>query len=521
MSRQEEVDETALAKASGFAVDPVPEPDNRALAEQPLSDLGNSRRLVARFGDNLRAVGDTRPTWLRWDGRRWTADGANAAALGYCHETADAIALEAIAIDGDGVASRRRGGRRSAAKAEFEKRVAAHRKWATSSGNRNRWQGMLEASVPSLQVSIDQLDTHPLLLNLVNGTLNLDEVTAEPRAFQVQGHSRSDLLTRLAGAGYDPNAEAPRFLAFLDRIMPDRERQNFLQRWFGYCLTGSTKEQNLLIAYGTGANGKSTLVDVISQVMGDYAVTIDIKSLLHSEFKRGADASPDLARLPGTRLVLANEPETNDRLSEWLVKAITGGDRIVVRALYRDPFEFAPAFKLVVLSNVLPTIRGTDRGIWRRIVLLPFDQVIPDGERRSKADLTNELMKEASGILRWLLDGWLLYQEEGLAIPDSVRAETERYRADNNPVGLFLEAATIPEDGARVTATRLFTAYEKWCQANAIEARSQRWFGSRLTELGYKREQIGITYYVGIRLLLEEFGEPSAQGDEGAYNSFP
>ena len=168
-----------------------------------------------------------------------------------------------------------------------------------------------------------------------------------------------------------------------------------------------------------------------------------------------------------------------------------------------------------MLSNVLPTIRGTDRGIWRKIVLLPFDQVIPDGERRSKADLTNELMKEASGILRWLLDGWLLYQEKGLAIPASVRAETERYRADNNPVGLFLEAATISEDGARVTATRLFTAYEKWCQANAIEARSQHWFGSRLTELGYKREQIGITYYVGIRLLLEEFGEPSAQGDDG------
>ena len=498
---------------TNFALDPVPEPDNRALAEQPLSDLGNSRRLVARFGHNLRAVGDTRPSWLKWDGRRWTADGANAAALDYCHKTADAIALEAQALGDDGVVSRGRGARRSSAKAEFEKRVAAHRKWATSSGNRNRWQGMLEASVPSLHVRTDQLNAHPFLLNLANGTLNLTEFVAEPRTFRVQGHSRSDLITRLASAGYDPYAEAPRFRAFLDRIMPDRERQNFLQRWFGYCLTGSTKEQNLLIAYGTGANGKSTLFDVISRVMGDYAVTIDIKSLLHNEYKRGADASPDLARLAGTRLALANEPEATDRLGESLIKAITGGDRIVVRELYREPFEYAPTFKLVVLSNVLPSIRGTDAGIWRRVVLLPFDQVIPEGERRSKADLTDELMKEATGILHWLLDGWLLYQEQGLAIPASVRVETERYRADNNPVGLFLEAATIPEDGARVTATRLFTAYEKWCQANAIEARSQRWFGSRLTELGYKREQIGITYYVGIQLLCEEFGEPSGQGD--------
>jgi putative DNA primase/helicase len=511
MHTDEQVDETAFRKVSDFALEALPEPDNRALADQPLSDLGNSRRLVARYGHDLRAIGDTRPSWRRWDGRRWTEDGAKAAALDYCHKTADAIALEAQALDEDaGAAPRRRG----SSKADFAKRIAVHRKWATLSGNRNRWQGMLEASVPSLQVRMEQLDAHPFHLNLINGTLNLKEVAAEPRTFRVHDHSRSDLITRLAGAGYDPNAEAPRFLAFLDRIMPDRERQNFLQRFFGYCLTGSTSEQSLLIAYGTGANGKSTLFDVISRVMGDYATTIDIKSLLHSEYKRGADASPDLARLPGTRLAIANEPEANDRLSESLIKAITGGDKIVVRGLYRDPFEFSPTFKIVVLSNVLPRIQGTDFGIWRRLVLLSFDQVITKGEQRSKADFTEELMKEATGILRWLLDGFLLYQERGLDIPASVRAETERYRADNNPVGLFLETAIVPEDGARVAATRLFTAYEKWCQANAITASSQRWFGSRMTELGYKRVTSGIAFYVGIQLLCEQFGDPSGQERE-------
>jgi putative DNA primase/helicase len=358
---------------------------------------------------------------------------------------------------------------------------------------------------------MDQLDANAFLLNLPNGTLDLRDDVAELGCFRLRGHSRSDYVSKLAGAAYDPNAEVPRYLAFLDRIMPDRERQNFLQRWFGYCLSGSTREQNLVIAYGTGANGKSTLFDVVAKVMGDYAVTIDIKSLLHNEYKRGADPSPDLARLAGTRLALANEPESTDRFAESLIKAITGGDRIVVRELYRDPFEYAPTFKLVVLSNVLPSIRGTDAGIWRRVVLLPFDQVIPDSERRSKADLTNELMQEASGILRWLLDGWLLYQEQGLAIPASVTAETQRYRAENNPVGLFLEAATVAEDGAHVQATRLFSAYEKWCRANAVEPRTQRWFGSRLTELGYKREQIGVTFYVGLKLLREEFAEPAGE----------
>ncbi len=499
-------------QSHGYAEDSEPVPDNRELANEPLSDLGNARRLVARYGANLRALGDTRPAWFAYDGRRWKSEGAKAAALAYCHRTADDVRLEASALEEDLGLSSGRGSR--LAKADLTKRVASHKKWAITSGNRNRWQGMLEACVPSLQVRMDDLDADPLVLNLRNGTLGLHGLSAETGVFPLRAHSRSDWLTRLAGTDYVPDAEAPRFRAFLDRILPDREKQNFLQRFSGYVLSGSTKEQRLLIAYGTGANGKSTFFDIIAQVMGDYAATIDIKSLLHNDFKRGADASPDLARLPGTRLVLANEPEASDRLSESLVKAITGGDRIVVRGLYRDPFEFSPTFKLVILSNTLPAISGTDGGIWRRITLLPFDQKIPESEQRSKAELTAELMREAPGILRWCLDGWLLYQELGLAIPNSVRTETDNYRADNNPVSLFLETATETHPGGHVTASKLYEAYCKWCEANAIAPRSQRWFGVRMTEFGYKRQTVGITYYSGLRLVKEQFGDVAAATEE-------
>jgi len=501
-----------LSDEPDFAVDSVLPVDNGLLAQQPLSDLGNSRRLVARYGNDLRAVGDVRSQWLIWDGRRWTLEGGLARAMTCAHNTADAIALEVRALEeAEPDFTGLRQARKREARELHSKKIAALRKWITMSGNRSRWIGMLEASVPQLQVKVGRLDSKPFLLNLPNGTVDLEEDIVDLGRFRVGTPCREDLLTRLGGAAYDPEAVAPHFRLFLDRIVPDRERQNFLQRWFGYCLSGDMSEQKMLIAYGTGANGKSTLFEVLLKVLGDYGITIDIKTLLHNEYRRGADATPDLARLPGTRLAVASEPEASDRLAESLVKTITGGDKIVARPLYRDPFEFSPTFRLCILTNVKPTIRGTDEGVWRRILLFPFDQVIPLAERQSKSKLTDQLLKEASGILHWMLDGWLAYRESGLAIPDSVLAETELYRAENNPIGQFLEAATVADASAHVSASLLYAVYAKWCRANAIEPRSQKWFGSRLTELNIKRETIGISYYIGLKLVREDFGE---EGDD-------
>jgi putative DNA primase/helicase len=300
---------------------------------------------------------------------------------------------------------------------------------------------MLEAASAMLQQTMDQLDTYPFLLNVSNGTLDLQEDISRTGRFTLRLPERNQFITRLGAVAYDPNADAPRFRKFLDRIMPDLERQLFFQRWCGYGLTSDMREQKLLIAHGVGANGKSTLFDLILTGLGDYGATVDIKSLLHNDFKRGADASPDLARLFGRRIVLASEPEANDRLSESLIKAIAGGDRIVVRPLYQEPFEFYPTFKVSILTNTLPIIRGTDHGIWRRILLLHFDQVIPVEQRLSKSELIRELMVEASGILNWMLDGWLECRERGLDPPASVLKDTERYRAGSNPVGMFLQVA--------------------------------------------------------------------------------
>ncbi len=306
---------------------------------------------------------------------------------------------------------------------------------------------------------------------------------------------------------YDPEATAPKFRAFLDLILPDTSVQLFVQRWMGYCLTGDTGQQRLVIAIGSGANGKTTLFDLLQEVLGDYASTVDIKTFLHDERRRGGDATPDLARLPGQRLVLAAEPEAGDRISETMVKTITGGDRLVARGLYSEPFEFAPSFKLIVLSNVRPTIRGQDEGIWRRITLVPFEQVIPPEQRRPKNEVIAELLTERAGILNWMLDGLLMFREEGLAIPEKIRAATNDYRAENDAVGQFVTAATEPDSQGRVSATRLYGLYCDWCKANAIEPWSQTRFGRRMGDLKYRRETTGIAYYMGLRVVQEQFGD--------------
>jgi putative DNA primase/helicase len=501
----DDFDENEFAQASDYAEPRII--DNAALAKEPRSDVGNARRLVARHGHDLRAVGDTRPRWMSWDDRRWLLEGSRAIAMLRAHNTADAIELEVAALEE--MAARAGSALTKQDHEAVERNIAAHRRWRVASGNKSRWTGMLEAAAAMLQQTMDQLDTHPFLLNIANGTLDLQEDISRTGRFTLRLPERNQFITRLGAVAYDPNADAPRFRKFLDRIMPDLDRQLFLQRWFGYGLTGDMQEQKLLIAHGTGANGKSTLFDLILTGLADYGVTVDIKSLLHNDFKRGADASPDLARLFGRRTVVASEPEANDRLSESLIKAMTGGDRIVVRPLYQEPFEFYPTFKVNILTNTLPIIRGTDLGIWRRVLLLHFDQVIPEDQRLSKSEIIRELMVEASGILNWMLDGWLECRDGGLDPPTSVLKATERYRADSNPVGMFLQVATKLDPMAQVSATRLYQVYQKWCQANAVEPRSQKWFGDRMTDMGIRRDQVGVMYYFGIQLVREDFEEGS------------
>ncbi|MEM8588741.1 MAG: phage/plasmid primase, P4 family [Pseudomonadota bacterium] len=272
----------------------------------------------------------------------------------------------------------------------------------------------------------------------------------------------------------------------------------FVQRWFGYNLTGLTSEQAFLVMYGEGANGKSTMLEALRPVFGDYGATVDMNSFLHNDRQRGSDASPDFARLPDIRLATAAEINTGDRLSEKTVKSITGGEAMTARQLHKPFFEFYPVFKLILSCNQKPVIRGQDKGIWRRVLLLPFTRSFDKSE--IDKHLVEKLRREGPGILNWCLDGYREWREKGLQVPDAVLEATEGYRTDSDPVGEFLATALGPKQGSNVTARDLYQFYQRWAKVNGISPISETGFGKRAKQrLAHKK--IGIHYYIDIQIM--------------------
>lgn len=476
------------------------------LAWHDRSDLGNAHRLRDRFGQLLLHVDGA--GWHVWDKARWQRESGEALARLHCYAVAERIRDEVEALAEWAVAEDAAEGVKPKDSIRL-KFVKAHNGWAVQSGNAARTDAMLKQAVPFMLRQARDMDARPYLFNTVGGTLDLDgEDLGDPDvaegadyAIVERGFDPADLLTRQAPTLYDPKAECPRFLTFLAEIQPDAAVRRFLQAWFGYCLTGKMDEQALLICHGIGANGKSTLLEVLHAVLGDYAATVDIATFLANDKRRGGDATPDLARLPGVRLAIASEPAAGDRLNETVIKTITGGEKILARHLFRDLIEFDPTFKIVLSCNQKPSIRGQDKGIWRRIRMLHFP-VSFDRDRIDRG-LKDKLLAEASGILNWMLDGYRIYREEGVRVPDAVRDETDQYRTESDPIGEFVRLWTFRDKGQWVQATELYKAYQSWCRINAHDPGSQTMFGRRMADRGYRKIVSGTTRYEDIALTSE------------------
>lgn len=500
------------------------QPVDEKLAHEPYSDLGNAERLRGRHGQDLLFVDNV--GWHVWDKKRWQGEGGEQEALKLTHETARAIHGEARAKAAKIV--RQIMGWKEGELPEYgwwralnealatiglqkdrdseTKKITRHMAWAVTSGNSGRSKSMLEQALPYLRTPAYTMDSHPWLVNASNTAIDLAEPGPDGETLGAEkGFERERRITRMLAAEHDPDATAPTFQACLCQIMPDAAVRSFLQRWFGYCLTGDMSEQAFCLFHGKGSNGKSTLVETIRDVMGDYAMTVDITSFMHDDRKRGGDATPDLARLPGARLVTAAEPNAGDRLSEKIVKTITGGERLTVRHLFKDVFEMEPAFKLVISCNQRPSIRGQDKGIWRRVLLVPFTQTFDEGA--IDRDMRRKLMDEAPGILNWMLDGYREWREVGLGVPDAVREATDEYRAETDPVGEFLKAWTVEAPDQNVQANILYSAFERWCRASGVDPMSRTAFGRRMSDRGYHKAKYGTLFY--LNLALTEEAEPS------------
>src|SRR6185437_13945281 len=340
-----------------------------------------------------------------------------------------------------------------------------------------------------IQVPSARLDADPWLLNCESGTIDLRTGEARP-------HDPRDLITKCCPVAYDPSAQAPRFEAFLSEIMGgDESLVKFLQRWFGYCATGSTREQAFVVHIGAGANGKSTLLSAVSDVLGSddlggYAGTASIGLLTA---KNGDERhTTEIAELLGRRMVSAHEPDDTSELREGLVKQLTGGDPITARFMRRDNFTFKPAFKIQLLTNHKPEIRGTDFGIWRRVRLVPYptrfgsseDVAAGRADRPRDDSLADVLRAERIGIFNWLVKGAVQWYRTGLAPPDAVLAAGNDYQTEQDRVGQFVDECCQRDRGACAPITDgnigLYATYDHWCEQSGYRPLGRSKF---LTEL--------------------------------------
>jgi putative DNA primase/helicase len=440
----------------------------------PLTDLGNAERLVAAHGRDLRYLPEL--GWCRWDGQRWAEDRENSVMV---------LAGEVV-----------RGIYAEAQQSTDDARRKALASWAVKSESRRALDAMvaLARSRPEVVDTLERYDTDPMLLGVRNGVVNL--ATGEFRAAE-----RDDRMMRQAAVDFVAGAAAPRWEQFLAEIFADdAEMVNFMARALGYSITGSTAEQVMFVAHGTGANGKSVFINVLRRLLGDYAKAVQPETLMARD--RGGIPN-DIARLRGARFVPTVEIEDGKKMAESLVKQLTGGDAISARFMRQEFFEFTPVAKVWIATNHRPVITGTDYAIWRRILLVPFGVTIPV-DRRDR-ELEEKLLGESSGILNWLIAGCRQWRERGLAAPQKVLAATAQYQRDMDRIGLFLEERTVRGAG-RTRKTALYAAYRQWCEESGVyPVRKMAFHQKALDEHGLVVvRRRGYEFYDGLLLIGED-----------------
>jgi putative DNA primase/helicase len=425
------------------------------------TDTTNAYRLFTTYGKDIR-YNALWKKWIVWDGKHWQMDD------GYMIHDKGLRMIRGMY--GDLIKT-----------ADYRERMEIE-KYAIQSESARRRKAIVEVAswIPELNITTDDLDKDPWLLNVENGTVDLRTgELREPRA--------EDLITKIARVRFDPQAGCPVWKQFIREIMNYQgDLIGFLQTAVGWAVTGDTSEQTMFILFGSGANGKSTFLNTIMNLLGDYAIATPTETFMR---KSGEQITNDIARLRGTRFVTTTEAEQGKRLSEPLIKQITGNDRMTARFLYGEFFNFVPTFKIFMATNHKPVIKGTDYGIWRRIKLIPFTTTI--AEERQDKHLEQKLMEEGPGILNWILEGTARWLREGLQTPPDITRATDEYRGEMDVIGNFIKERCIQGPGCSIRARELFKCYQDWCEENNERACSERFLGLRLKELGIEQKRLG------------------------------
>ncbi|PFO18829.1 DNA primase [Bacillus thuringiensis] len=413
-----------------------------------LTEMGNAERIAYEYGHVIKYINDV--GWYIWDGKRWKVD---------TKKEIERITAKVL---------------RSLSKSDDE----AEAKWSRMCERRNIRMNSIKDLMPLVPGERGDFDTHKYLLNVENGIVDL-------KTGKLQQHDRELGLTKITNIAFDENAKCPEWLNFLDQIFQgDKELAEYMQRLIGYSLTGEITEQIMVFLIGGGSNGKSTFINIIKDIMGDYGRQAKSDTFIK---KKETGANNDIARLVGSRFVSAIESEDGEQLSEAFVKQITGGEPVLARFLRQEFFEFIPEFKVFFTTNHKPVIKGVDEGIWRRIRLIPFNLQLPKEKRDKK--LPEKLSLEMPGILNWAIEGCLKWQQSGLNDPSIVMKATGDYKEEMDILGPFMFECCFKREDVQVEAKDLYEVYANWCFKNGEHQLKNRAFYRILESQGFKRER--------------------------------
>ena len=434
------------------------------------TDTDNAERFARRCGDKV--IFSKIQGWMFYDGVRYMPN-ARLDCVELAKEVARRIADEAGHLsDPKAIAQRLKLSKQSMSKVDIDR--------------------MLDLAKGRLVVAESSLDADPWLLNTETYTIDLRTVTyymPDPR----------DLITKVAKVKAKPRSECPMFLGFLQRITRgDKDLCKFIQKSVGYSLTGITSEQVIFFVFGRGRNGKSTLINLIREMLGDYGRHTPTETILTKQYDNSISA--DLARLRGARMVTAVEANYNRSLDEAKLKALTGGEPTTARDLYEKFREFRPEFKLWMVANDRPRVRATDYAMWRRLRVIPLNVLIEKCEIDPK--LSEKLRAELPGILSWAIRGCLLWQQEGLAEPDVVRDAASQWRRDANHVKRFFTEKIALNPNLHTPAAVMHNEFLGWCKQNGEAPMSAAELKTQLTEkcdLTHKRTKAG-SIWVGVTI---------------------
>jgi len=471
MARWQRLAAPKLFKESG-AGEP---PDVLAGQAFKKTDLGNGERFARRYRGTFVYV-PAEEEWYRWDKKRWVRDEVLQVRLAAKDMFREMQRDIAVVADLD---------------VEEDEKAQKGSKWAFQCESMARTNAALQAAGPEMAVRATQFDADPWILNVENGVLNL-------RTGVLDAHDPQLFCAKMAPVVYDAGAQCPRFLRFMEEILPHADTRAYMQRLLGYTLTGDVSEHIFPVLWGTGANGKSTLVEVISGIMGSYATSLPSDELIVSNNPRHETA---FARLVGARFVSSSESEQGRRLAEGKIKAVTGGDVIPVRFMHSDYFDMRPTHKIFLMTNHRPQIMGQDEGIWRRIVLIPFSVCIPEAQR--DRGLKAQLLSEASGILNWLMEGTRTWVASGLGAPSQeAREATDHYRGEEDMFGMFVEDQCEVGAEYEAEAGKIITAVTQWYERLREHPPKLRGLGGLLRARGFvpMKNSKGVRVWRGLKL---------------------